>query len=145
MTERRKTIKIVVAIPHKHLHEKHTALTTWSCGIFRRMKDTVEFKITSDTDFLANFSGNDFYNCIIFTLEDTVNVVNNLFTNSKFKPIVKNINTISFTKLYADQFFFDNSDALDKKHYLHCKVIYDFTKNISYILQNNMDKDITKF
>jgi len=131
-------IKIVVAIPHKKVTTEFDELSTWSIGIFRRIWDPVEFKITNMSDFIHNFSGNEHYECIIFTLDDiSVSEISSYFITWPLKPIIKNCEQVEILKPIIDDF--NNTNMYT------CRSIFSLTKNISFKLQNNMSKNIRNF
>jgi len=138
--DRNLPVKIVVAIPHIKPDGEFDMLTTWSVGVFRRLGDRVKLKITNRSEFIANFAGNDYYDCIIFTLdEESVFEINSYFKLQKFKPIIKNCENVVLLNQLISNFRNIYSDKVI------CQDIFTLTKNISFLLQNNMKKNIRDF
>jgi len=142
MSTIQRTLKIVIAIPHKQQSTPFDKTTCWSCGVFRRISDKIIFKLSSKSEFLSNYSGNQYYNCVIFTLNTlSVNEIDSYFANLNFKPIVKNVQNIPILQDIVSKY----NISFCISHELDCRLIYEFTRELSIKLQNNFMKDLTEF
>jgi len=134
-----KPIKIIIAVPHKFDKDNFTELTTFSIGIFRRLRDKVDFHIANNSEFKSNFCTTKHYTSVIFTTnQQSVLEISKFFAKSDQKPIIKNLEKVKLVENILSFHEFQKA-----KYGLNVKLIYNLTKNIAYKLQNNMNIDLT--
>jgi len=136
---KQKPIKATIALPHKLSSNKFDRLTTWQAGIFRRLRDPVEFKIINISEIQRTMSGNEHFTSIIFTLDShCVSVIQSYFTESTQKPIVKNLSEITLVQSINNFVTSIPDEQID------CDLIYYLTRKYSFAIQNHMAFDISK-